>query len=353
MLKITALSKKFQHRIVVDDINLHVQNGEFLSILGPSGCGKTTLLRLIAGHEFAESGKILLDGEDITTTVPFKRDIHTVFQRYALFPHMNVYDNIAFGLRCSKTPESEIKKRIEEMLEIANLKGYQLRPVTKLSGGEQQRVALVRALINMPKLLLLDEPLGALDFKLRIQLQQDLVAIQKRVKTTFVFVTHDQQEALNMSDRIAIMNHGKIEQIGTPTEIYETPKTFFTADFIGGINKLNGVAKADDGKCQIQISNGTTFSSEKRLEGNCVLCVRPEKIAITKTSPSNPENVLRGTVRSQTYLGTHTEFEVDIESQIKMLVFRQNRGNEASIRSGEKVYLSWPSHAAHLFQRNP
>ena len=260
MLEVIGVSKKFSGKTALRETHLTVGDGEFLSILGPSGCGKTTLLRLIAGLEWPDEGALKLNGQDITRVVPHKRNVHTVFQRYALFPHMSVYDNVAFGLRCKKVDEKEIKKRVEDGLELANLKSQGHRSVTTLSGGEQQRVALIRALVNTPKLLLLDEPLGALDLKLRLQLQQELVAIQKRVRTTFVFVTHDQQEALNMSDRVAVMNSGRIEQLGTPNEIYEFPRSYFVASFVGGINRLDGTLRNDEaGRYFVEVENFRKF----------------------------------------------------------------------------------------------
>ncbi len=353
MLEIKNLTKSFNGRAVVNNVDLLIGDGEFLSILGPSGCGKTTLLRLVAGHEFADQGTLTLAGQNITSIPPHQRDVHTVFQRYALFPHMNIFDNVAFGLRCSKVGETEIAKRVENMLELANLKGQGKCPVTSLSGGEQQRVALVRALINLPKLLLLDEPLGALDLKLRLQLQHELIAIQKRVKTTFVFVTHDQQEALNMSDRVAVMNKGQIEQLGTPHEIYEFPKTLFTADFVGGINKISGkVSKTADQKSLFEVENVGHFFTETQVEGPATLCIRPEKLSIFQRKPTSLENILEATVKSQTYLGTHTQYEVTLKNNQVLTVFKQNseKLGKKSISLNDKVFLGWTSNLSHVFR---
>jgi spermidine/putrescine transport system ATP-binding protein len=360
LLEVIGVSKRFSPaKAAVDDVTLTVGDGEFVSILGPSGCGKTTLLRLVAGLEYAESGTLKLNGQDITHLEPHKRNVHTVFQRYALFPHMNIFDNVAFGLRCKKIPENEIKTRVEEMLELANLKGQGRRLVTTLSGGEQQRVALVRALVNMPKLLLLDEPLGALDLKLRIQLQQELVAIQKRVKTTFVFVTHDQQEALNMSDRVAVMNKGKVVQFGTPNEIYEFPKCFFVASFVGGINCLPGTLRDEGGKYLFDVEGlGLYFiepPNDLRSNGSRgSICLRPEKLTIFSRKPTTMENVAEGTIKALTYLGTHTQFEVTLRNGSNVTVFQQNTQKLAKkvFQAGDRIHLGWQTVQSHYFPEN-
>lgn len=360
MLEVIGVSKKFSAtKTVVDDVSLTVAAGEFVSILGPSGCGKTTLLRLIAGLEFPDSGSLRLNGQDITHLEPHRRNVHTVFQRYALFPHMNIFDNIAFGLRCKKVAEKDIKLRVEEMLELANLKGQGGRLVTSLSGGEQQRVALVRALANMPNLLLLDEPLGALDLKLRLQLQQELVAIQKRVKTTFVFVTHDQQEALNMSDRVAVMNKGKIVQLGTPNEIYEFPKCFFVASFVGGINSLKGTLREESGKFLCDVDGlGLYFvepPNDQKISGSLgAVCLRPEKLTIFSRRPTTMENVAEGNIRALTYLGTHTQFEVTLKNGNNVTVFQQNTQKLAKkvFQAGDRIHLGWQTVQSHYFPEN-
>ncbi len=357
MLRIRGVEKKFGQKTAVSSLDLEVRNGEFLSILGPSGCGKTTLLRMIAGHETPDKGSLVLDDVDITHLEPHKRNVHTVFQRYALFPHMNVFDNVAFGLRCKKVDESEISKRVEEMLELANLKGQGLRNVTSLSGGEQQRVSLVRALASLPSLLLLDEPLGALDLKLRLQLQQELIAIQKRVKTTFVFVTHDQQEALNMSDRIVVMNKGLVEQLGTPNEIYEFPKTYFVASFVGGINQLEGEIRLDpNGRVVVLVPDvGSLFvdmnSAELKQGQKVYVCTRPEKLTLFSRKPSTVENSIEGVIKAQTYLGTHTQFEVTVKNGSILQVFQQNTQKLArkTFAVGDKVFLGWNANLSHVF----
>lgn len=358
MLEVSNVTKSFSGKKAVSDINLNVADGEFLSILGPSGCGKTTLLRLIAGLEQPDTGELHLNSQNITHLSAHKRNVHTVFQRYALFPHMNVFDNIAFGLRCKKMTESDIKKKVDDGLELANLKGQGFRAISTLSGGEQQRVALIRALVNTPSLLLLDEPLGALDLKLRLQLQHELVAIQKRVKTTFVFVTHDQQEALNMSDRVAVMNNSVIEQLGTPNEIYEFPKTYFVASFVGGINRLDGKLRVDEaGRCICDVEELGSFfmePGESRTAGvHGALCIRPEKLTIFQRRPS-AENILEGVIKAQSYLGTHTQFEIGLKNGKILNVFQQNIQKLAKkpYLIGDKVFLAWQTNQSHFFHNS-
>jgi spermidine/putrescine transport system ATP-binding protein len=357
VLEVIGVSKSFDGKVALQKTDLTVGDGEFLSMLGPSGCGKTTLLRLIAGLEWPDQGNLKLNGQNITRVVAHKRNVHTVFQRYALFPHMTVFDNVAFGLRCKKVDETEIKRRVEEILELANLKGQGHRAITTLSGGEQQRVALVRALVNMPKLLLLDEPLGALDLKLRLQLQQELVAIQRRVRTTFVFVTHDQQEALNMSDRVAVMSKGRIEQLGTPNEIYEFPRSYFVASFVGGINRLDGSLKTDEaGRYYVDVEGLGNFfcepTPEYRVAGiRGAVCLRPEKLTLFSRRPTTAENVTEGVIRSQTYLGTHTQFEVTLKNGTNVTVFQQNTQKLAKkvFQVNDKVWLGWQTSMSHFF----
>jgi spermidine/putrescine transport system ATP-binding protein len=357
MLEVIGVSKSFSGKIALTPTDLTVNDGEFLSMLGPSGCGKTTLLRMIGGLEKPDTGVLKIKGQDVTKIAAHKRNVHTVFQRYALFPHMSVFDNVAFGLRCKKIGESEIKSRVEAMLELANLKNQGSRAITTLSGGEQQRVALIRALVNMPAVLLLDEPLGALDLKLRLQLQHELVTIQRRVKTTFVYVTHDQQEALNMSDRIAVMNNGRIEQLGTPNEIYEFPKTFFVASFVGGINKLEGVLKLDEsGRFHCDVDQVGSFFVEPQadlktsgLKG--ALCVRPEKLTLFSRKPSIVENVAEGVIKSLTYLGTHTQFEMTLKNGTALSIFQQNTQKLAKkvFQPGDKAFVGWQTNLSHFF----
>ena len=257
-IRLDRVSKHFHEVVAVDDLSLDILRGEFFSMLGPSGCGKTTTLRMIAGFEDATAGAIYLGGADVTNLPPFRRDVNTVFQNYALFPHLTVYDNVAFGPRRKHLPESEVRASVGRMLDLVQLRGYDRRKPSQMSGGQQQRVALARALINHPKVLLLDEPLGALDLKLRKQMQIELKRIQTEVGITFVYVTHDQEEAMTMSDRIAVMRAGKIEQLGTPEELYERPTTEFVAGFLGVSNLLDGrVDTVSDGRAVVVLSGGT------------------------------------------------------------------------------------------------
>ena len=245
LIRLIDCSMAFDDEIVLDSINLSIKNEEFLTLLGPSGCGKTTTLRIIGGFLRATSGDVLFDGERINDVPPYQRKVNTVFQRYALFPHLDVYENVAFGLRLAKLPEQEIDDRVTEMLEIVSLKGFENRSISQLSGGQQQRVAIARALVNRPKVLLLDEPLGALDLRLRKDMQQELKRIQQTLGITFVYVTHDQEEALSMSDTVVVMDRGRIQQIGTPEDIYNEPENAFVADFIGESNILDGIMLED------------------------------------------------------------------------------------------------------------
>ncbi len=356
MLKVTGVSKTFDGRSVISPLDFDAHAGEFVSLLGPSGCGKTTLLRLVAGLEIPDTGKIFLADQEITQTPSHLRSVHTVFQKYALFPHLNVFDNVAFGPRCQKLAEAEVRTRVEDLLEMVGLKDYAKRPVNKLSGGEQQRVALIRALINRPKLVLLDEPMAALDAKLKLQLQSELVVLQKKFGITFVYVTHDQQEALNMSDRVAIMNQGKIEQMGTPLEVYEFPKTFFVANFVGTIHALPGrVTHRNGSSFQVDIDSLGEFKCEgSDYSGgdHGRLCLRPEKLKLQTKRPTNTqENFIEGVISTITYLGTHTQTEVKLKNGLKMSAFQQNseRTKRRDVKVGDSVFVSWlPTHS-HYF----
>jgi len=323
-----SVSRHFGDVKAVDQVDLDIQDGEFFSMLGPSGSGKTTCLRMIAGFDRPTHGSIQLYGQDVSSLPPYERDVNTVFQDYALFPHMNVGENIAYGLMIKKIPLEERMKRVEEMLDLVQLSGFASRKPSQLSGGQRQRVALARALINHPKVLLLDEPLGALDLKLRQQMQVELKAIQKRVGITFIFVTHDQEEALTMSDRIAVFNQGKIEQIGTPSEIYEKPVTSFVAGFVGTSNLIGGtLAKKLTGTEQ-------TFS------------VRPEKIHLGSINekPGKGTISIDGTVRDVIYLGLFTRYLVEADGGIDLVVVEQNlKSTSMDVLSvkGQKVRLYW------------
>ena len=307
IIELKNITKSFDGEVVLDHINLDIYDNEFLTLLGPSGCGKTTTLRLIGGFTTPDEGNIIFMGENINELPPYKRNVNTVFQRYALFPHLNVFENVAFPLREKKVPRDEIDQRVNEMLSMVALTGFEHRSVTSLSGGQQQRVAIARALISRPKVLLLDEPLAALDLKLRKDMQQELKKIQKAMGITFVFVTHDQEEALSMSDTVVVMSEGRIQQIGTPIDIYNEPQNAFVADFIGESNILDGVMLAD---YKVNFS-GHTFDCvdagfEKRE--NVDVVIRPEDVDIV----SEEKGMLKGVVTSVTFLGVHYEIIVDI-----------------------------------------
>ena len=307
IIELKNITKSFDGEVVLDHINLDIYDNEFLTLLGPSGCGKTTTLRLIGGFTTPDEGDIIFMGENINELPPYKRNVNTVFQRYALFPHLNVFENVAFPLREKKVPRDEIDQRVNEMLSMVALTGFEHRSVTSLSGGQQQRVAIARALISRPKVLLLDEPLAALDLKLRKDMQQELKNIQKAMGITFVFVTHDQEEALSMSNTVVVMSEGRIQQIGTPIDIYNEPQNAFVADFIGESNILDGVMLAD---YKVNFS-GHTFDCvdagfEKRE--NVDVVIRPEDVDIV----SEEKGMLKGVVTSVTFLGVHYEIIVDI-----------------------------------------
>ena len=307
IIELKNITKSFDGEVVLDHIDLDIYDNEFLTLLGPSGCGKTTTLRLIGGFTTPDEGDIIFMGENINELPPYKRNVNTVFQRYALFPHLNVFENVAFPLREKKVPRDEIDQRVNEMLSMVALTGFEHRSVTSLSGGQQQRVAIARAIISRPKVLLLDEPLAALDLKLRKDMQQELKKIQKAMGITFVFVTHDQEEALSMSDTVVVMSEGRIQQIGTPIDIYNEPQNAFVADFIGESNILDGVMLAD---YKVNFS-GHTFDCvdagfEKRE--NVDVVIRPEDVDIV----SEEKGMLKGVVTSVTFLGVHYEIIVDI-----------------------------------------
>ncbi len=315
LIRLDSCVMAFDDEIVLDNINLSIKDKEFLTLLGPSGCGKTTLLRIIGGFQTPTAGNLLFDGERINDVPPYKRTINTVFQKYALFPHLNVYDNIAFGLRIPKTDENgrkvkisegEIEERVTEMLQVINLKGFEKRRVSQLSGGQQQRVAIARALVNRPKVLLLDEPLGALDLRLRKDMQNELKRIQKAMEITFVFVTHDQEEALSMSDTVVVMDKGRIQQIGTPEDIYNEPKNAFVADFIGESNIIDGIMRADG---VVEIFNRKFkcldggFEKDEKVD----VVIRPEDVDIVPED----QGQLKGTVTNVTFMGMQYDIIVD------------------------------------------
>jgi len=359
-VRLERVTKKFEDVPAVDDLNLDIDEGEFFSLLGPSGCGKTTTLRMVGGFEEPTSGRILLGGRDVTYMAPYHRDVNTVFQSYALFPHLDVYENIAFGLHRKKVSNAEIRQRVGRILEIVDLPGFEKRRVNQLSGGQQQRIALARALVNEPTLLLLDEPMSALDAKLRHQMQIELKAIQSRVGITFLYVTHDQEEAMTMSDRLVVMRQGKIEGIGSPKDVYDSPSTEFVATFLGASNLLAGEVVGRDGDVStISLVNGSTLSVPTSrlpvdLKGKAVkVGVRPEKISIVAldSTISANRNSLRGRVRVSTFTGVGNQYLVEMPSGADITVYAQNIGEELAPRSGEEVLLSWP--VEHTFAVTP
>ena len=307
IIDLKNISVSFEDNQILKSLNLYIRDKEFITLLGPSGCGKTTTLRIIGGFIEPDSGEIFFDGKKVNGVPPYKRQVNTVFQRYALFPHLNVYENVAFGLRIKKIPEKEIKKTVREMLELVNLVGFEKRNVTSLSGGQQQRVAIARALAVKPRVLLLDEPLGALDLKLRKDMQVELKKIQKSLGITFIYVTHDQEEALSMSDTIVVMDSGEIQQIGTPQDIYNEPKNAFVADFIGESNIVDGVMRKD---FVVDFSGHRFECLDKGFDENesVDVVVRPEDVDIVEPE----KGMLKGVVTSVTFRGVHFEIIVDI-----------------------------------------
>lgn len=307
IIELRNVSKSFDGETVLKNLSLDIHDKEFITLLGPSGCGKTTTLRIIGGFVEPDEGDVCFMGERINDLPPYKRNVNTVFQRYALFPHLNVFENISFGLRVHRTPEKEIVERVEKMIALVNLKGFEKRSVTTLSGGQQQRVAIARALVNNPKVLLLDEPLAALDLKLRKDMQKELKNIQQQTGITFIYVTHDQEEALSMSDTIVVMADGEIQQIGSSTDIYNEPKNAFVADFIGESNILDGIMLDD---LKVKFSGHVFDCVDKGFGKNkpVDVVVRPEDVDIVSTE----KGMLRGTVTSVTFKGVHWEIIVDI-----------------------------------------
>jgi spermidine/putrescine transport system ATP-binding protein len=357
-VRLDRVTKQFGDFTAVDDLSLTIERGEFFSLLGPSGCGKTTTLRMIGGFEEASAGTIFLGEADVTDLPPFKRDVNTVFQNYALFPHLTVYENVAFGLRRRKVANDEVRRRVGEMLDLVELPGYEHRKPNQLSGGQQQRVALARALINHPRVLLLDEPLGALDLKLRKQMQIELKRIQTEVGITFVYVTHDQEEAMTMSDRIAVMRAGRIEQLGAPEELYERPRTEFVAGFLGVSNLLDGqITGRANGLLDVRLGDGTTVrvpgDHDGRRDGRVRVGVRPEKLKVTAVegaaASGGPEvNALDGTVLDASYIGVSTQYLVRTADGHQLTVYAQNletSGSAEALADGQRVRVSWrPQH---------
>jgi spermidine/putrescine transport system ATP-binding protein len=358
--RLEHVTKIFDGVPVVDDLNLEIFEGEFFSLLGPSGCGKTTSLRMLGGFEEPTSGRILLDGRDVTFEAPYHRGVNTVFQSYALFPHLNVYENVAFGLRRQRVTKPDIARRVGSILEIVDLPHFEKRRASQLSGGQQQRVALARALVNEPKLLLLDEPMSALDAKLRRQMQIELKRIQSQVGITFLYVTHDQEEAMTMSDRLAVMRNGQIEGIGSPRDVYDSPSTEFVASFLGASNLLTGELSATNGPYATVTLNDleTVMVPVERMpdlsaSAKVKVGVRPEKITIQAAGspPLANHNSLRGRVRVSTFTGVGNQYLIDSDSGVEVTIYAQNIGQDSAPRSGDQVVLTWP--VEHTFAVRP
>jgi spermidine/putrescine transport system ATP-binding protein len=352
-IQLIGLSKRFGGHLAVDAIDLDIPGSQFFSLLGPSGCGKTTTLRMIAGFEKPDSGRILLNGKNMEQSPPNRRPVNTVFQNYALFPHLNVFDNVAFGLRRARVGKEEVNRRTGEALELVMLNGLGHRKPSELSGGQQQRVALARALVLKPASLLLDEPLGALDAKLRRQLQIELKALQEQVGITFVYVTHDQDEALTMSDRIAVMNEGRVEQVGSPREIYEAPETAFVADFLGASNLMDATGRGDDGhgRCRVEIGGRELFAvlGESTLTGACKVIIRPERVRLEKPGPvADNENRVGGTVRRSIYIGSAFQLIVELDLGCTIEVEVQNTGYQTNFEAGNEVSVCLPPEALRV-----
>ena len=353
-IQIENVTKKFGEFTAIDNLSLDIYKNEFFSLLGPSGCGKTTLLRMLAGFEDVTNGRILVDGEDMSNIPPHLRPINMMFQSYALFPHMTVEKNIAFGLKQDKLPEDEINQRVEEMLELVELTNFAKRKPNQLSGGQSQRVALARSLAKSPKLLLLDEPLGALDKRLREQTQFELMDIQEKLEVTFVIVTHDQEEAMTVSSRIGVMDSGNLIQVATPTEIYEAPVNKDVADFIGDINLLKGVYKGNNKKGTELLSEDSksivfaTQEVDAKLEDTMWFAIRPEKLEISKKKPSNDLNVLKGIVEDIAYGGSFSTYHVKLDNSRILKAIRANRvrTEEHHLTWDDEVYLHWSPDSA-------
>ncbi len=341
LIRLNGISKSFDGESVLDRINLEIHDKEFITLLGPSGCGKTTTLRMIGGFEVPDEGDVFFDGKRINDVPPHKRQVNTVFQRYALFPHLNVFDNIAFGLRLQKFKDEEIKVKVKEMLAMVNLKGFERRKVSTLSGGQQQRVAIARALVNQPKVLLLDEPLAALDLKLRKDMQNELKNIQHQTGITFIYVTHDQEEALSMSDTVVVMAHGQIQQIGTPTDIYNEPINAFVADFIGESNIVDGVMLED---YRVRLAGHTFDCVDGGFEKNEAVdvVIRPEDVDVVAPE----KGMLCGLVTGVTFKGVHYEIIVDVKG------FKWMIQTTDFVAEGETIGLSIDPDAFHIMKKS-
>ena len=351
-ISLRGVSKRFGEQLAVDDISLEVQGGEFFSLLGPSGCGKTTTLRMVAGFEEPTAGEIILDGVDVAHLPPNKRNVNTVFQSYALFPFLDVFENVAFGLRYQHCTKAESRQRVRQALELVQLVGYETRRPGQLSGGQQQRVALARALVLNPSVLLLDEPLGALDAKLRRALQVELKALQERVGITFLYVTHDQEEALTMSDRLAVMSNGKISQLGDPRTVYEEPANAYVADFLGVSNLMDAeVEETGSGSrpCRVAIGEFHLEAGAGALEttGAVKLCIRPERVELHRFEQSGP-NLVPGMVERTVFLGNATQVAVHLAAGVSLQCLVHNDGTEAVGDPGTPVKVHLPVDALRV-----
>jgi len=350
-VKLIDLVKRFADVTAVAGINLEMPPGEFFSLLGPSGCGKTTTLRLIAGFERPDEGQILLDDADMAQVPPHKRNVNTVFQNYALFPHLNVFDNVAFGLRYKDVGKQEIKQKVGESLALVRLEGMQKRRPSQLSGGQQQRVALARALILNPAVLLLDEPLGALDAKLRKALQIELKSLQEKVGITFIYVTHDQEEALTMSDRLAVMSDGRIEQVGTPNEVYEEPRTTYVADFLGVSNLMDARAEGPDGngRCKVRLGDFQLLAGqgESDARGEARIVIRPERVGL-EAQGATGENRVPGMVERVVYVGSILQVIVHLAPGQSLQAWIQNQGEVLPYGQGTPVTVHLPVDALRV-----
>jgi spermidine/putrescine transport system ATP-binding protein len=354
-----SVTKRFGDLTAVDAVSFQVRTGEFLSLLGPSGCGKTTSLRMIAGFEQPDEGEILIGGVDAVGTPPYRRNVNTVFQQYALFPHMTILDNVAYGLKQAGVGRSERYTRAREALELVRLTGREKHKPSMLSGGQQQRVALARALVKHPRVLLLDEPLGALDLKLRKEMQIELTRIQDEVGITFIYVTHDQGEALSMSDRIAVMSDGVIEQLDTPAEIYERPRTAFVADFIGEMNFLDGkITEAGNGQFDLDTGTGVVVHAHGEATSGLVarVGIRPARLRIAPPSTGDAINAARAVVDTKMYLGDEVQVVATLDGGTQMLIREQRTGADASndaIRPGDRITIQWDPAAPVLLAEQP
>jgi putrescine transport system ATP-binding protein len=348
-IHLEGISKDFRGNVAVDEVTLSVFQGEFFSLLGPSGCGKTTLLRMLAGFEMPSRGKIYIDGVDVTRRPAYDRPVNMMFQSYALFPHMTVEQNVAFGLKQERISKSEMQERVKDALKLVQMQKYEARKPHQLSGGQRQRVALARSLVKRPKLLLLDEPLAALDKRLREQTQFELVNIQEKVGITFIMVTHDQEEAMTMSSRLGVMDHGRLSQIGTPNEVYEYPHSEYVADFIGSINKFEGrvienetdhiLVESEEAGCELYVSH----SADAPVGSHVKVAIRPEKVMMATIPPEQKRNATKGIVKDIGYLGDVSIYHVELESGKIVLATQPNlvRLAERTVTWDDEVYLLW------------